>query len=76
MSYTAKIKVVSDPNPSGEWITISYNEETLEKLHRSTSWLQTLELFKHLVPKDNSIVQINLNCTMELKEEYQMLKMG
>lgn len=73
--YTAKIKVISDLHPNGEWFTVKYNEETLERLQRSTSWVESVELFKQFTSKDDSIIQINLSCTMELKEEFQMLRM-
>lgn len=74
--YIAQVKVVSDKSPDGEWLIITYNKDVLEKLHHSTSWIQTVELFKPLVSKNDSIIQINLKCTMELKEEFQLLKMG
>lgn len=74
--YTAKIKVVSKaaPNEEGKWLDITYSQNSLEKLNVSTSWNQTVDIFKPLVPDDYHIVQINISCEMELQESHKLLR--
>lgn len=54
-THRAKLKVVSNaaPNEEGKWFDVDYSQESLEKLNRSTSWNQTVDIFKPLVPDDH-----------------------
>lgn len=71
--YAAKVKL-----GDGNWFDIVYGEDVYKKLEIVTSWDETVDLFKPLVQEiaaGRPIMQINLECVMELKRAIRNMRM-
>ena len=85
MTYKAQLRVVPNDVPNwvvpndvpkyiGKWIDVACDDAMVERIKASTSWVETIGLFKNYVPLGHKVLQIDLKCVMELRPSTKTLR--
>ena len=75
--YKANIKIVpnNNPNSDGEWVTVDYGDDTLNKIKDAIAWDDIWKVFEGIIPDNYHIVQIDLNAKLSLNAHGRGLRM-
>lgn len=73
----ANIKIVpnNEPDADGQWVTVNYGDDTMEKIKLAAGWFNVWKIFEGVIPDGNHIVQIELNAKLIFNIQGRELRM-